>query len=367
MPIKIGSITNAIEEVAPSSLQEDYDNSGLLVGNKNDEVEKALICLDVTEEVVEEAIDNNCDLIICHHPIIFRGLKRLNGNNYVERTVIKAIKNNIAIYACHTNLDNVLHQGVNQKLAEKLNIKQGRILAPMKGKLASLVVYIPNSHFEKVQNALFLAGAGNIGNYSECGFSTEGIGTFKPMDGSEPFLGEQGKRSLENEQRLELIFPKYKQAEILSAMNSSHPYEEIAYKVNELNNTWQEVGAGLIGELNEEMKVEDFVKHIKTSLGIDTFKGTKTNKTSIKRVALCGGAGSFLINTARANGAEAYITSDVKYHEYFDAEGELFVCDVGHYESEKHTITIFRDILSKKFPNFATIFATTNTNPIQYY
>ncbi len=367
MPVKIGSITDVIEEVAPVSLQEDYDNSGLLIGNKNDEVEKALLCLDVTEDVIEEAILNKCDIIICHHPIIFKGLKRLNGDNFVERTVIKAIKHNIAIYACHTNLDNVLNQGVNEKFAEKLKLKHGRILATMNGQLVSLVLYIPNSHFETVQNALFRAGAGKIGNYSECGFSHEGLGTFKPLDGSMPYIGEQGKRTAEIEKRLEVILPKYKLGEVLSAMNDSHPYEEIAYQINEIKNSQQDIGAGLIGYLNEEMSIETFTKHVKSNLEINTFKGTKTSKKTIHKVAICGGAGSFLINKAKANGADAYITSDVKYHEFFDAEGDLFICDVGHYESEKYTIEIFRDILSKKFPNFATIFANTNTNPIQYY
>ncbi|MCC7298163.1 MAG: Nif3-like dinuclear metal center hexameric protein [Bacteroidia bacterium] len=365
--MKIEDIINEIERIAPPALQEDYDNSGLITGSKLDNVEKALLCLDSTEEVVQEAIDKGCGLIIAHHPIIFKGLKKINGSNYVERAIIKAIKNNIAIYACHTNIDNVLKSGVNGKIADKLNLHNRRILRPMSGKLLKLSVFVPVSHTQEVLNALFAAGAGHIGNYDECSFAVSGSGTFRAGEGAQPFVGKEGERHTQQEEKVEVILPNYILGTVLQQLNVHHPYEEVAYEVYELKNQWLETGSGLIGELENALSVDEFLAFLKDKMELKGIRYTKSGSSTIKKVALCGGAGSFLIGDALRAGADAYVTGDVKYHEFFDAENRLMVCDIGHYESEKFTIPLFAEILSVKFPNFATIFANTNTNPVNYY
>lgn len=366
--LRLKEIINAIEQVAPPQLQESYDNSGLIVGSHDDIIHKALISLDCTEETVQEAIDQNCNLIIAHHPIVFSGIKKLTGKNYVERTVIKAIKNDIAIYACHTNLDNVLHQGVNQKIAQKIGLQNCSIMQPKENTLLKLGVYVPVSHFEEVRNAVFSAGAGQIGNYSDCGFSFLGTGTFTPVDGATPYSGELGKRSEESEIRFEVVLPNYIQHRVLESMFEAHPYEEVAYDLTQLINARNDIGSGLVGYLPEELNFNQWVKHLKLSMGIETFKVTKlkNENPSFKKIAICGGAGSFLIKQARALGCDVFVTSDVKYHEFFDGEGELLICDIGHYESEKYTSEIFKEILSEKFPKFATLFAQIITNPVYY-
>lgn len=367
MSVKLFQIIHEIESIAPLYLQESYDNSGLLVGNKNQEIHQALVCLDCTEAVIDEAIAKNCNLIIAHHPLIFGGLKRLVGQNDVQRAVVKAIQHNIALYACHTNLDNVLKQGVNEKIAHKLELNHLKVLQPKKNILQKLSVFVPTDNAQILTDALFAAGAGNIGNYSECGFSQEGQGSFKPNDGSKPTIGQLGKREVLKEMKIEVVFPAWKASEILSAMFDVHPYEEVAYQLMTMENTVDEFGSGVVGELANSMSKIDFLNHLKEKMELDVFKHTEFFGVEIKKVAICGGAGAFLIQRAKSVNADVYISSDIKYHEFFDAEKQLMICDIGHFESEKYTIDLIMDILSKKFPNFATIFAHTNTNPIQYY
>jgi dinuclear metal center YbgI/SA1388 family protein len=278
MKLRIHEIVSAFESIAPLALQESYDNSGLIVGEMGAEVSKALLCLDSTEAVVDEAIAKGCDLIIAHHPIVFGGLKRFTGGDYVQRALIKAIRNNIAIYACHTNLDNVLRGGVNERIAQQLGFDVERVLRPVAADLGSFV----------------------------------GIGG---LDDSDVF---------------------------------------------------RTAGAGVLCNLQKPMNVLDFLQHVKAKMGVEVVKYTKCDVDMVSKVAICGGAGSFLIGDALRAGADAFITSDVKYHEFFDAEGKMLLCDIGHYESEKYTIDLFSNILSAKFPKFATIFAGTITNPIDY-
>ena len=364
--MKLFEIIKAIESVAPSVLQEAYDNSGLLVGNASDEVQKALLTLDCTEEVVQEAIENGCDLIIAHHPIIFGGLKRLNGNNYVERVVIAAIKNNIAIYACHTNLDNVLNQGVNQHIADKFGLKKVQILQPMENALAKLVVFVPKSHADAVREAMFAAGAGRVGNYDECSFNVQGEGTFRGNAETNPYIGKQGERHTESEQMIEVLLPKNAVADVLKAVSVVHPYEEVAYNVIPLMNKWQDAGSGVIGILEHPVPGNAFPALVKEVLSADVVRFTEP-VSWVKKVAICGGSGAFLMKKALAAGADAFITADVKYHEFFDAEKAMMICDPGHYETEQFTVELFAEILSEKFPNFATRFSTIKTNPIQYH
>ncbi|MCY7291024.1 MAG: Nif3-like dinuclear metal center hexameric protein [Ferruginibacter sp.] len=362
----INQIINFLETIAPPSLQEDYDNAGLLTGNSNIICTGALISLDCTEAIVQEAINKNCNLIIAHHPIVFRGLKKINGKNYVERTVIKAIKNDIAIYAIHTNLDNVLH-GVNGKIAEMLGLQNVRVLSPKKDLLKKLVVFSPQANAQKLTDALFSAGAGNIGNYSECGFSTEGTGTFTPGENSDPQTGKIGTRETLSEVKIEVIYPEWLEQKILRSMKDNHPYEEVAHDIYNLNNAYQNTGSGVMGELLVPTDENDLLTQIATIFKVKVIKHTALLEKKCKKVAICGGAGSFLIPAAKAAGADVYITSDVKYHEFFDADNQILLADIGHYESEQFTIDLLYKFLSDKFPNFALLKTGVNTNPLRYF
>lgn len=363
--MKISDLTKYLETLAPLSLQENYDNAGLLVGDANTEVKAVLVSLDSTEDVVDEAIALGSNLIVAHHPIIFSGLKKINGKNYVERTVIKAIKNDVALYAMHTNLDNVA-EGVNKKIAEQIGLKNARILSPKNSLLKKLVTFVPVQHLEKVQQALFDAGAGQIGNYSACGFNAEGIGTFNANENAKPFVGQKGELHSEKETRFETIFPAWLQEKIIAALKSSHPYEEVAFDIYPLENNFNQVGSGMIGELETAMKPMEFLSHLKTNLELEMIRYTPIEK-AMKTVAICGGAGSFLLKNAIAAGADAFVTADFKYHEFFDAENKLMIADVGHFESEKFTKELIADLIIKKFPTFAVHLSKVNTNPIKYF
>ncbi len=364
--MKIKEIIQYLEELAPRSYQESYDNCGLLIGSDQTELSKALVTLDCTEEVVDEAIGLGCNLIIAHHPIIFGGLKKLNGSNYVERTVIKAIQNNIAVYAIHTNLDNVVH-GVNHQIAQQLELHSTSVLDPKGNLLQKLVTYVPSAHLEKVQKALFAAGAGHIGKYSECSFVSEGLGGFKAGEGAKPFVGGSNQRHLEPEQKLELLMPKYAQSRILKALFDAHPYEEVAYDIYDLANTHAQVGSGLIGLLPEEMDEKAFLAYLKDKMELKSIRFTRYNEKKIRKIAICGGAGSFLLKKAIASGAQAFVSADFKYHEFFDAENQLLIADIGHYESEKFTKSLLSELIIKKFPTFAILLSKTDTNPVNYY
>ncbi len=364
--MKIKEIVKYLEQVAPPSLQESYDNAGLLTGSGDWECSGVLCTLDSTEAVVEEALSRNCNLIVAHHPILFKGIKRLNGNHYVERTLLKAIKNDIAIYAIHTNLDNVSH-GVNGRIADKLGLIRRQVLAPLNGRLRKLYTFVPTAHTEKVREALFAAGAGEIGRYSECSFEVSGTGTFKAGLDTNPFVGKQGERHLESENKLEVIFPDWTQGAVLQALFQSHPYEEVAYDVVELSQPFASIGAGMLGELEKPMAGADFLAFVANVFGISVIRHTALTEDPIKKVAVCGGAGSNLIYNALNMGAQAYLTADIKYHEFFEADGRLVLCDIGHFESEQYTITLLSDILQQKFPTFAVLKSELNTNPVHYY
>jgi dinuclear metal center YbgI/SA1388 family protein len=362
----ISQITQFLENIAPPALQEDYDNAGLLTGHANMVCIGALISLDCTEAVVQEAIDNNCNLIIAHHPIIFKGLKKINGKNYIERTIIKAIKNDIAIYAIHTNLDNIMH-GVSGKMADKLGLQNISILAPKNNTLQKLIVYSPPENATQLKNALFAAGAGNIGNYSHCSFTSTGVGSFKPTQNANPKKGEIGLLDTSTEEKIEVLFPAWMQSEILKTMKANHPYEEVAYDLLNLANTNQQIGSGVVGYLPNALTETDFLSLLSKVFNISAIKHTLFTGKPIQKIALCGGSGSFLINTAKAVQADAYVTADVKYHEFFDADGQLLLADIGHFESEQYTIELIYELLSNKFLNFALLKSGTNTNPVQYF
>jgi dinuclear metal center YbgI/SA1388 family protein len=363
--MKLKEITDHIESIAPLNYQESYDNAGLICGDPQMEVRAALICLDSTEAVIDEAIEKGCNLVIAHHPIVFSGLKKFNGKNYVERVVIKAIKNDIAIYAAHTNLDNV-HNGVNAKIAEKLGLRNCKVLDPKKGLLKRLITFGPQEKAEEIRAALFEAGGGQIGNYEECSFNSEGTGTFKAGEGADPYVGEIGKRHSEKETKIEIIFPAYAESRILKALFKAHPYEEVAYDLIPLGNINQEVGSGMVGELETDMDEKAFLERIKAVMKAGTVRYTALRGKNVRKVAVCGGSGSFLLENAIRAGADVFVTADFRYHQFFDAENRIVIADIGHYESEQYTSELFYEILSKKFRTFALHLSKINTNPIKY-
>jgi len=361
----IKEVVSVLSNLAPPALQESYDNSGLLLGNERRKILGALICVDVTEEIVAEAARKKCNLIISHHPLIFSPLKKITGNNYVERSVMKAIEKSIAVYAIHTNLDNV-PLGVNKKIADKLGLVNTKILKPVQDSLKKLVTFCPLQHSEKVRQALFDAGAGRIGNYDECSFNIEGTGTFRGSSGANPFVGKKGVQHREQEIRIEMIFEAHRQKKIISTLLDTHPYEEVAYDIYPLDNVHQNIGAGMIGDLKRPVSEISFLKLVKKNMQAGFVKHTKLTGKDVKRVAVCGGSGSFLLKDAITGGAGVFVTADFKYHQYFDAEGKIVIADIGHYESEQFTTEIIKDYLSDNFSTFAIRLAETVTNPIQY-
>lgn len=363
---KLGEIIKAIEEFAPLQYQESYDNSGLLLGDREQEISQALIALDCTEAVIDDAIQKNCQLVIAHHPILFSGIKSITGKNYVERVMLKAIRNHIAIYAAHTNLDNV-YRGVNHKIAEKLQLVDCTILAPKTKALKQMYVYVPSDCADTVREALFLSGAGSIGEYSQCSYNIEGIGTYLPSNQANPYIGKRNTYQEEKEVKIEVIYPFEKESHILQALQKSHPYEEIAYGIIPLDNATAYLGSGMMGTLHEELSETAFLAYLKRILNTQSIRHTAFLNKPIRTVAICGGSGSFLLSKAIKAGADAFVSADFKYHQFFDADGQILIADVGHFESEQFTSEIFYEVLSKIFPNFALHLTSVNTNPINYF
>ena len=364
--MKIADIISAIEVFAAPELQEEYDNAGLITGDNMWECSGTMCALDVTLKVIKEAKANKCNLIVAHHPIIFRGLKRITGKNYVEQVIIAAIKNDIAIYAAHTNLDNVV-LGVNGMIAKKLELQKIRIMQPKNKMLRRLITFAPVDKAEQVRQAVFAAGAGHIGKYSECSFNSEGTGTFKAGEGADPYVGEIGEQHQEKETKVEIVYPFYLETQVVKALIAHHPYEEVAYDIFTMENVHFGIGAGVIGELKEPMEEKLFLQLLKERFRANGIRHTALLGKNIRKVAVCGGAGSFLIGKAVQMGADIYITADIKYHEFFDAENRLILADIGHYESEQYTIDLIRDLLVKKFPTFAVLKTSVDTNPVKYF
>ncbi len=361
----IRNITNYIEELAPLNYAEDFDNVGLLIGNYQTKVSGVLVTLDTLEETVDEAIAKNCNLIVSFHPIIFSGLKKINGNSYVERVVLKAIQNNIAIYATHTALDNS-NNGVSAKMCEVLGLINSKVLIPKSGIIKKLTTYVPSKNAESLRNALFEANAGSIGNYDNCSFNSLGEGTYRGNEKSNPTIGEKGVLHIEPETKISIVFESKNQNKILNALKENHSYEEVAYEVVTTDNVHQNIGMGMIGELENEMNEKDFLIFLKKTMKTDCIRHSAFIKKSIKKVAVLGGSGSFAISNAKRAGADAYVSADFKYHEFFKAENSILLADIGHYESEQFTKNLLVDYLTKKFSNFAVILSEKSTNPIYY-
>jgi len=364
--IKIKEVTNLFEDLAPLKLQESYDNSGLIVGNSDSLIDSVLVTLDVTEDVIEEAISKKTRLIVAHHPIVFSGLKKITGKNYVERILLKAIKNDIAIYAVHTNIDSVTG-GVNSKICEKLGLLNCKILQPAAGQLKKLATFIPVKQAEKVRTALFDAGAGYIGNYDSCGFNLEGLGSFRGGENTNPFVGIKGEIHFEKEIRFETIFPVYLQGKVINALLEAHPYEEVAYDIYPLENKFDKVGMGMVGTLPEPKSENEFLIQLKETFKTGTIKHTALRNKNVQKVAVCGGSGSALLQNAIAVKAEFFVSGDFKYHQFFDAENKIVIADIGHFESEQFTKELFYELLTKNFPKFAVHLSEANTNPVFYF
>jgi len=361
----VKEVIDIIEDFAPTTYAEDFDNVGLLVGDKNADVTGALITLDTLETVVDEAIEKKCNLIISFHPIIFSGLKKLTGKDYVEKTVIKAIKNDIAIYAIHTALDNQ-YKGVNDMICEKVGLKNRKILIPRKDSIKKLTTFVPNKQASAVRKALFEAGGGNIGNYDNCSFNLKGEGSFKPNEEANPVIGKRGEVHLEEETQISLIYPSIIEKKLLQALFSAHPYEEVAYELSALDNENQHLGMGMFGELASPEDEKSFLERIKNEFNCGCIKHSQLRGKPIKKVAVLGGSGSFAISKAKAAGADIYLTADLKYHDFYKGDNDFILADIGHYESEQYTKDLLHSYLTKKISNFALILGETNTNPIKY-
>ncbi|SDR95307.1 dinuclear metal center protein, YbgI/SA1388 family [Formosa sp. Hel1_31_208] len=361
----IQDVISHLETLAPLAYAEDFDNVGLLVGDKNTKVTGILVTLDTIESVVEEAITKNCNLIVSFHPILFKGLKSITGKTYVERTVQKAIKNDIAIYAIHTALDNA-HKGVNDIICNKLGLENKRILIPQKGTIKKLTTYVPVGNANALRAQLFKAGAGNIGNYDNCSFNAEGTGTYRGNEESNPTLGEKGHLHEEQEIQISVTFNKHSESRLLNVLFEHHPYEEVAFEVATLDNFDQHIGIGMIGELNKAQSSLEFFDFVKNTMNVTCIRHSEIISDTIKKVAVLGGSGSFAISAAKQAGADVLLTADLKYHDFFSAEQEIILADIGHYESEQFTKTFLVDYLSKKITNFAVVLSTTHTNPVKY-
>lgn len=365
--MQIKSLIKELELLAPIQLQEEYDNCGLLAGNPEWECSGVLVTLDVTEKVVEEASAKGINLIVAHHPIIFKGLKKITySGNFVERILLKAIKADVAIYAIHTNLDNIL-SGVNHTIADRLSLTGRRPLLSKGNLLKKLVFFVPPSHSEIVRTAIFSAGGGRLGNYAECSFYHSGTGTFKPLDGAKPFSGEEDKRSTDEEERVEVHFPTWLEASVLGAMKSAHPYEEVAYDILSVGNALKEYGSGLVGHLEEEMTEKDFLERLKGGFGLKIIRHSALTGKKVRKVAVCGGAGAFLTRNAMRENADVFVTSDLKYHDFFEADNRILLIDIGHWESEQYTSDLLLKRLIEKFPTFAVQKSGEITNPVHYF
>ncbi len=362
---KISEIISAIEEFAPISLQEHYDNCGVQVGDINQKATGALITFDVTPDAIDEAINSNCNLIISHHPITLSGIKKFTGSSLAEKIVIKAIKNKITIYSAHTNIDKVKN-GVSGILANKLGLINQSILAPEKDSLLKIITYVPESHAEIVRNAMFNAGAGHIGNYDSCSYNSVGYGTFRGDEDTNPFVGQKGELHKETEVRIESIAPFFLKNKIINAIINNHPYEEPAFDIYNLANENPKVGLGIVGELEKKLSIEEFLTLLKEKTKSECIRYTNAKVDKIKKVALCGGSGSSFLSNAIHSKADVYVSGDFKYHQFFDGYDKIMIADIGHYESEQFIKELFLEIVTKKIPNFAVRLSKINSNPIKY-
>ena len=364
--VSINNIIDLLDEWAPPAYAEDFDNVGLLVGDSSKQCTGVLVSHDCIEVVLDEALDTNCNLIVCFHPILFTGLKKITGRDYVEKVILKAIRNEIAIYALHTRLDN--HpEGVNKLLSDRLGLLESKVLIPKPSGLKKLSTYVPKSDVDDVLQALHQAGAGAIGNYSECSFILEGKGQFRGNEKSQPHIGNPSEKTQVEEVQIQVVFESYLKEKIQNALITAHPYENIAYEIFILDNTLDKVGIGRIGKLAQPHTEEQFLSFVKEKLQTQLIRHSPFTRKPIETVAVLGGSGSFAISNALSQKADAFITADLKYHHFYQGGNTLLLLDVGHFESEQFIKNLIVDYLSKKLPNFAIILSHAKTNPVNYF
>ena len=364
--IPLKTLLDNIEGWAPLALQEDYDNAGLILGNPQATVHKALVCLDITPEVVDEAIQLHADLVISHHPAIFKGIKRINPASRLGYMIKQSLCHDIAWYAMHTNLDNTL-DGVNSYLAKQLGLQTPRPLIPLKGLYGKLQVYVPSSHAEQLRQALAEAGCGISPKYDHCSFSSQGEGRLRALENARPFVGEPGQLHVEPECKIECLYPVHKTRQVMAVLLASHPYEEPAFDLMPLENTAADKGSGIIGILETPCTETAFLDRLKTLTGVPCIRHSGFKGRQIRKVALCGGSGGSFIHAACGQGADVYITGDLKYHDFTDAETGTWLVDIGHHESEQFAKQLIFNHLTKNFPNFAVSISEQGMNPVSYY
>lgn len=362
--IQIKEILGHLDTLAPFKYTESFDNTGLLIGDSNQSVTKALICLDVTDQVIDQAIAEGYDLIIAFHPLIFKGLKSIGTQDRVGRCVTRLIRHDIALIAIHTNLDKSM-QGVNQMISQKIGLDAMRFLMPEQT-MSKLVTYVPHAHVDVVRESLIQAGAGQIGEYGGCSFSSLGEGTFIPSKNSNPYVGEKEKMHREAEARLEMLVPHHLKSKAVQSLLAAHPYEEVAYDLYPVEVGGSIAGMGMVGELAKPMSPKAFLSHLQTVFGTPNIRYSAYNK-QIQTVAVLGGSGAFALGAAMGCGADALVTADLKYHDFFIPQEQLMLIDIGHFESEQFTLQILKDYLSKKIINFAFDLTSVNTNPVCYF
>lgn len=364
--MKLAELTKKLDTIFTTQQAEDFDNVGLICGNPLREVRRILVCHDALETVIDEAIEKDCQLVIAFHPIIFKGMKRISGRNYVEKSVLKALENKIGIYAVHTALDND-YFGVNDGICSALGLEKTSILLPKKDHLHQVQFFVPKSSTQAVKEAVFKAGAGTIGLYDECSFSVQGTGSFRPLEGADPHIGNTNERTHVAEDMVTVICENYKTQGVIKALKSVHPYEEVAFQVIRLENEHPLVGLGKYGDLPEALSFEDFLEKIKKVFRLKMIRHSHFSRSTIRRIGVLGGSGSSGIQAAMDRGCDAYLTSDLKYHDFFIPEGNMLLCDLGHFESEQFVVSQIITRLSEKIPNFVVLKSEVNTNPINYF
>jgi dinuclear metal center YbgI/SA1388 family protein len=359
-------ILNELESLAPPEYQEEWDNSGLLLGSPAREITGIIVSLDTTMEVLHEAISNHCNLIVSHHPFIFQGIRKITPDLPAYHLLRRLIQEDIAVYALHTSLDNSW-MGINQYLGQKLGLMNTSILAPKRDSLKKLVVFCPVDHAEKVRNALFEAGAGHIGNYDCCSYNSSGQGSFRASEKANPFVGKRKVIHFEPEIRIEVIFPSAREKPLIDSMRAAHPYEEVAFDLYPLTNSFDRAGSGIVGFLEKPMSEQRFIRIVKSLVGLNSIRHSAFLGRKIRKVAISSGAGGFLIPDVIRSEADIFLTSDLKYHQFQEPGGKLLLMDIGHYESESFMKEMIRAFLIEKFPNFAVLVSATETNPVKYF
>jgi len=363
-----GEIIKILETWAPREISLERDNPGLQVGSGKNIVKNILLSLELTMDVINESIAKECNLIITHHPLIFHPVKSLDFQRDKNSMLIeKLIKNDLTLFSAHTNLD-FTKNGVSFELAKMLGLKGIDFLVNLSANQYKISVFVPGDHVEEVADAIFNAGGGIIGEYSRCSFRTGGTGTFFGSNKTTPFLGEKGKQEQVSEIKLEAIADSWKLGGIISAVINAHPYEEPAYDIYPLKNKNINYGMGAVGELDKQLGREEFLKYVSEKLKAKCLKYTSGKSESIKKIAVCGGAGTELLKEAVQSGADAFVTADVKYHTFHDAQGKILLVDAGHYETEIHVLNQIEKELSTAAENNFKIFKYSgSTNPVIIY